>query len=141
MEEIHTGKPLKHCLECGQPIGASRGDKKYCSNECRTAYNNERRKNIRPASVADPIAVLAEQREFKKIYGILLNNRDILYWYSQYFGDQLPLRDLLGKGFNPKYFTSIFTDQNGFDHRCCFDYGYYLAAGDKVYIIYRPEEI
>ena len=96
---------------------------------------------MKAASASDPIAVLAEQREFKRIYAILLKNRGILYWYSQYLGNQLPLRDLLGKGFNPKYFTSIFTDQNGFDHRCGFDYSYYLAAGDKVYIIYRPEEI
>ncbi|MES2112722.1 MAG: hypothetical protein V4577_28480, partial [Bacteroidota bacterium] len=89
----------------------------------------------------NPLAILAEKPQFKKIYDILLNNREILFWHSEYAGDQIPLRDLLGKGFNLKYFTSVFTDKNGFEHRCSFDYGYYLGSGDKVYIIYRPEEI
>jgi predicted nucleic acid-binding Zn ribbon protein len=141
MEETNTEKPIKHCLECGNLIGASRKDKKYCSSECRTAYNNERRKQEKPAPVTDPIAVLAEQREFKRIFELLLKNRDILYWHNLYLGDKIPLRDLLGKGFNLKYFTSVFTDKNGFEHRCCFDYGYYLHTDDHVYIIYRPDEI
>jgi predicted nucleic acid-binding Zn ribbon protein len=139
MEEPTTEKPVKYCLECGKPIGASREDKKYCGSKCRTAYNNERRKQLTPATTIDPLAALAEQREYKRIYKILLNNREILYWHSEYFGDKILLRDLLGKGFNLKYFTSIFTDENGFAHNCCFDYGYY--QGEKVYIIYRPEEM
>jgi predicted nucleic acid-binding Zn ribbon protein len=141
MEEISTEKPVKYCLECGKPIGASREDKKYCSNECRTAYNNERRKQLNPESNPDPLTILAEQREFKSVYDILLKNRQILYLHNIYFGDELPLRDLLGKGFNMKYFTSVFTDENGFEHRSCFDYGYYLNADQKVYIIHCPEEI
>jgi len=142
MEEPTAEKPVKYCLECGKPIGASRGDKKYCSNECRTAYNNERRKQLNPATATiDRSTALAEQREHKRIYEIILNNREILYWHSQYFGDEILLRDLIGKGFNLKYFTSVYTDGNGFEHKCCFDYGYYLGKDDKAYIIYRPEEI
>jgi predicted nucleic acid-binding Zn ribbon protein len=138
MEDPIVEKPVKYCLECGKPIGASREDKKYCSNECRTAYNNERRKQT---TSIGPINTLAEQREYKRIYEIILNNREILFWHSQYFGDEILLRDLIGKGFNLKYFTSVFTDENGFAHNCCFDYGYYLGKEEKVYIIYRPEEI
>lgn len=141
MEETTAEKPVKHCLECGRLIGASREDKKYCSNECRTAYNNERRKQTIPAIAIDPLTALAKQREYKRIYEIILNNREILYWHSQYFGDEISLRDLLGKGFNLKYFTSVFTDEDGFEYRCCFDYGYYLGKEEKVYIINRPEEI
>jgi predicted nucleic acid-binding Zn ribbon protein len=141
MEELNAEKPVKYCLECGNPIGASRDDKKFCGDKCRTAYNNERRKQLNPASTIDRLTALAEQREYKNIYEITLNNREILYWHSQYFGDEILLRDLLGKGFNLKYFTSVYTDENGFDHRCCFDYGYYLGKEEKVYIICRPEEI
>ena len=141
MEEPTTEKPAKYCLECGNPIGASREDKKYCSNECRTAYNNERRKQTSPTTTIDPLAALAEKREYKRIYEIILNNREILFWHSQYFGDEILLLDLIGKGFNLKYFTSVFTDENGFEHKCCFDYGHYLGREEKVYIIFRPEEI
>jgi predicted nucleic acid-binding Zn ribbon protein len=140
MKEPTAEKPAKYCLECGKPIGASREDKKYCSNECRTDNNNERRKQLSPATIPDPLAVLAEQRDFKKVCEIILNNREILCYHSLYFGDEITLRDLLGKGFNLKYFTSVFTDENGFEHPCCFDYGYYLRD-ESVYIIYRPEEI
>jgi predicted nucleic acid-binding Zn ribbon protein len=140
MEETSAEKPVKYCLECGKPIGASRGDKKYCGNECRTAYHNERRRQLNPATPPDPLTVLAEQHNFKKVFEIILNNREILYYHSLYFGDEILLRDLLGKGFNLKYFTSLFTDENGFEHPCCFDYGYYLRD-ESVYIIYRPEEI
>ena len=141
MEGTNADKPVKYCLEYGEPIGASREDKKYCSSECRTAYNNERRKQAQPGTPSDPLAIVTEQAQFKKIYRILLHNREILFWHNEYLGDQLLLRDLLGRGFNPKYFTSVFTDENGFQHHCCFDYGYYVGSADKVYIIYRPEEI
>lgn len=141
MKETSAEKPARYCIECGTPIGPSRGDKKYCTDDCRIAYNNERRKNTKPQPKTDPIAELGEQREFKRIYEILLKNREILHYYYAYMGDTIQLRDLLGKGFNLKYFTSVFPDESNFEHRCCFDYAYHINEDDKVYIVYLYTEI
>jgi len=49
-------------------------------------------------------------------------------------------RDLLGKGFNPKYFTSECLI-GGLAFKFCFDYGYHVTENGQVYIEENRQEI
>jgi predicted nucleic acid-binding Zn ribbon protein len=140
MPETATKKPLKLCLECGEPLGPGRGDRKFCNDLCRTAFNNRRRKEPIPD---DEFSYFnnVEMPAIKKVYNILLDNWTIMYNIGQYDGAILPLRDLLGHGFNLKYFTSECKFENGEVYRFCFDFGYRMTNDEQVYIIYRREEI
>ena len=66
----------KSCLNCGENVGPGRKDKKYCSDACKTEYNNMLNEQKRGEQ---------KQREeltvpdfIKKIQDILLRNRLIL---------------------------------------------------------------
>ncbi|MDB4922038.1 hypothetical protein [Mucilaginibacter sp.] len=140
MAETNLEKPIKTCLECGEPLGAGRGDRKFCNDVCRTAYNNRRRKEPAPddeTSYFDRV----EMPAIKKVYGVLLDNWSILYNIGQHDGTLLTLRDLLGHGFNLKYFTSELKGDDGKLYKFCFDFGYHITADEQVHIIYRREEI
>jgi hypothetical protein len=75
----------------------------------------------------------------RSVYVKLLKNREILYYHTEILGDVIDYRDLLGKGFNFKYFTSIYNAPDGGTYYFCFDYGYHVH-GEKVFILERPEE-
>jgi len=83
---------MKTCPECGGSI-IGRADKKFCSDECRAAFNDR---------------IYRERRkEISRINRILIKNYSILKGCFER-GDVLvsPL-DLIGQGFHFEYFTSI----------------------------------
>ncbi|MES2378460.1 MAG: hypothetical protein V4553_17840 [Bacteroidota bacterium] len=129
----------KFCLECGEQLGPGREDRKFCNDTCRTAYNNRRRKEPAPVKSTLPRLLDKETQNTQKVYKILLNNRQILEYYMLYFGDALELRDLIGRGFNLKYFTSEYLADDTGTYRFCFDYGYYVKDG-IANLLHRPEE-
>ncbi|HTE00591.1 MAG TPA: hypothetical protein VK668_14960 [Mucilaginibacter sp.] len=137
-EETNLENP-KSCLECGEPLGAGREDRKFCNDICRTAFNNRRRKEPAPTKISQPPLLDKENYSTRKVYQILLNNRQILESYMLFFGDQLELRDLIGRGFNLKYFTSEYLATDTGTYRFCFDHGYYIK-GETAYLVFRPEE-
>jgi hypothetical protein len=52
------------------------------------------------------------------------------------------MRDLLGRSFNPKFFTSqAEPTDDGHIYRFCFEYGYWEKENDDVVIVYRPREV
>ena len=134
-----TEKPVKHCLECGEPIGPGRGDRKFCNDLCKTSYHNQKR---REPTAADEFSYFnnAEMPAIRKVYHILLKNWSILYSIGQYDGAILDLRDLLGHGFNLKYFTSEYRQENGDHYKFCFNLGYRITPKEEVMIIYRPKK-
>ncbi|RKR82144.1 hypothetical protein BDD43_2313 [Mucilaginibacter gracilis] len=138
MPETNSEPNLKTCLECGEHLGPGREDRKFCNDICRTAYNNRRRKEPAPAGKL-PQLFDKETDSTRHVYEILLNNRSILYHYNEFFGDQIEVRDLIGRGFNLKFFTSEYLASDGGTYRFCFDYGYYIR-GEMAYILERPEE-
>jgi predicted nucleic acid-binding Zn ribbon protein len=140
MPEIVKEKPEKYCLECGEPLGPGRVDRKFCNELCKTSYHNNKRKEPTPHdefSYFDNV----EMPAIKKVYDILLNNWMIIYNLCQYDGGHMPLRDLLGHGFNLKYYTSELKDDDGEVYRFCFDFGYRITEDQQVYIIYNRGEI
>lgn len=137
MNEINKEKPAKLCLECGEPLGPGREDRKFCNDVCRTAYNNRRRKE--PA--AQQPETSGGNPAFQQIYQILIKNRELLMLHDYYKEEPYLLRDLQGLGFNLKYFTSEYTQEDIGIFKFCFDYGYHITETGRVYILERSEEI
>ena len=139
-------EPFKTCLECGQPLGAGRRDRRYCNDICRTAYNNRRRFDA--AVEIMPLEPSAEQKEMDRdmaaihrVYHILLQNRIKLYNLFNLFERVVPIEDFNRCGINLNYFTSMYTDEYyERPFKMCFDYGYHVD--DKtVYLVYHGNEI
>lgn len=131
--DIHT----KVCLECSRPLGVGRDDRKFCNDSCRTAYNNRRRKEN---TAKEPEGLYKDNPDFRKIYEIILNNRNLLMMWDHFREPTYMLRDLIGKGFIPKYFTSE-CEIDGLLFKFCFDYGYHITERGRIYIEEGPGEI
>ena len=74
MENTSTAE-TKKCVNCGEPVGPGRKDKQYCSDPCKTEFNNKKTAKKRLEKIEPEIGV----PEFiSGINDILLNNRRIL---------------------------------------------------------------
>lgn len=110
------------CLSCGEPL-SGRIDKKFCSDYCRSTYNNrlnsESRKIVRNVN-----------NKLKKNYRILQSiNTD---------KKTKTTRDkLLSKGFNFNYFTSIYRTKTGNEYYFVYDQGYLALENDYFAIVKR----
>jgi hypothetical protein len=125
----------KTCLDCGQPIKVGRRDKKFCDDNCRTNYNNNKDKSVVPElSVPDYI---------KKIQTILEKNRQILDDCLGKDRDKKSFekRDIMGRGFNFKYFTSQAPTRDGELYRFCFEMGFREVEDERLIIIRREREV
>lgn len=138
MKEDTISENVKTCLECSEPLGAGRDDRKFCNDICRTAYNNRRRRGI---VLKDPAETQGQDPIFQKIFSVIASNRDLLEMHDLYVPEPYLLRDLLGKGLNLKYFTSEYVLDGVGVFKFCLDYGYHVTESGKVYILERPEEI
>ena len=125
----------KLCLNCGEPVGSGRRDKKYCSDACKTDYNNNKDKNApEEMSVADYI---------KKIQVILEKNRQVLDEALGKGRDKRSFekRDIMGRGFNFKYFTSRAPTREGDIYCFCFEMGFREFEDETIVVVRREREI
>ncbi|MFI5161948.1 MAG: hypothetical protein ACHQHN_11760 [Sphingobacteriales bacterium] len=117
----------KTCLNCDQPVGPGRKDKKYCSEACKTEYNNKQKE----PSITIPAFI-------PDVNKILLNNWKILHdcLAGQPYC-KMRARDFIGRGYNPKYFTAErINDHDEEVYRFCYDIGYKVVEdGEKVVIV------
>lgn len=125
----------KLCLNCGKPVGAGRKDKKYCSDPCKTDYNNNKDESATPE--------MSLAAYIRRVQQILVRNRQIL---DQYLGDKDTLsidkQDLDGRGFTFKYFTSrTRTRKTGEIYCFCFELGYKEMEDERIIIVRREREI
>ena len=111
---------MKKCIECGGPV-TGRSDKKYCSDECRTAYNNGRyRKELS--------VVLSVNRILRKNYIIL----DSLYLRGIKKSDLITIAKL---GFDHRFCTSFTKSVTGNKKELfCYDYSIYINNKSEVRI-------
>lgn len=140
----HLEKEEKICLDCGGPLGPGREDRRYCSEVCKTNYNNRMRRAAKHGEKDLPEKDQPELPEFiLKIQAIQLRNRNILAQLcDEERVSRVRMRDLMGAGFNPKFFTSQ-ADPTGDGHiyRFCFEYGYWEREDTVVTIVCRPREV
>src|ERR1700761_5973264 len=106
METATLTDAERKCKDCGAILGPGREDRKYCDSSCKTNYNNRRRKENQ-SFAKDQQEQLSIPDYITRIQDILLNNRRIM---EELCGEEeakrIRMRDLVGKGFNPKFFTS-----------------------------------
>lgn len=146
MAEPAIANSGRKCKDCGAPLGAGREDRLYCDDACRTNYNNRIRREKKslteekqPDLVKPAFPQLPEH--VTRIQAILVNNRRLLsHVCDREKPGRIRERDLIGKGFNIKYFTSE-TEGGDSHYRFCFEYGYKKEDDDKYLVIYRPREV
>jgi predicted nucleic acid-binding Zn ribbon protein len=115
-----TSKEKRKCPVCGNPV-TGRADKKFCTDECRNEFHNQRRV---PAN------------EFMlKVNKILKRNRDLLAALNPEGKTRLPREKLLSSGFRFDFHTSQYTTSNGNTYIFCYDQGYCdLGQGHLVLV-------
>jgi hypothetical protein len=110
----------KLCLECKKPI-IGRVDKKFCDDQCRSAYNN--RINSETSAI------------IRKINSTLKKNRQILIELCPQGKNKTKFKNLLLKGFDPKYHTNSYTTKEGAIYKFCYEYGWLTLEDENVLIV------
>jgi len=151
MEQEHlTLTDERTCKDCGAVLGAGREDRQYCDDGCRTNFNNRKRRETQKSQVNLPdtvtgaiTPVLTVPEYITRIQDILLKNRAILETLCDKDKPRrISLRDLYGKGFNNKYFTSeADPTETGNIYRFCFDYGYCQVDDKLAIVVCRKREV
>jgi predicted nucleic acid-binding Zn ribbon protein len=115
----------KTCLECGEDF-KGRADKKFCSDQCRTAYNN--RLN------SDTVNYV------RNVNNILRKNRRILMELNPEGKNKVPLAKLKSKGFDFSYYTNIYTTKEGAQYFFCYEQGYLPIEKDYYLLVVRKDQ-
>lgn len=116
----------KQCLECEEPM-KGRIDKKFCSDQCRSSYNNRLNSDI--------------NNLMRNINNILRKNRRILMELNPTGKAKVHKDKLLKKGFNFNYFTNIYETQSGNAYYFCYDYGYLAIKNDFYTLVKRKDYV
>ncbi len=113
----------KKCLECGAEI-RGRVDKKYCSDQCRNAYNNKVNKD--------------SKNLIRNINNRLRKNYRILDSFSLKDGKTKTTRTrLMDKGFDFEFITNLYTTKKGTTYYFLYDLGYLPLENDYYMIVKR----
>lgn len=99
----------KQCLECNV-VFIGRSDKKFCSDQCRSSYNNR---------------INSESNVYiRSINKILNKNRKILAEINKDGIAKVKEDSLLARGFNFQFFTHTLNTKKGNTYFFCYDHGY-----------------
>lgn len=110
----------RQCQQCGDKF-LGRSDKRFCSDQCRAGYNNSNR--------ADSEKVIMDVNK------VLRRNRTILRTLNPVGMTIVRKEFLTERGFNFKYFTSLYKTKEGNEYWFCYDVGYMLLEENKVRIV------
>lgn len=117
---------VKECIQCGDPV-RGRSDKKFCCDDCRTAYNN---------------ALNRDANNFMtRINRILRSNRRILAEFNPNGKAKVRKEKLLTAGFKFAYFTNIYETKGGRIYKFCYDQGYIEIDENFVALVHRKEYV
>jgi hypothetical protein len=141
MNKADTKKPKARCLGCGELFERNRADKKFCTEACKTAFHNDKR-NETPQIGGKEQKYAWRFDAYRKINSIILRNRNIMDDLMHKNIHRLSKHDLIGYGFNFKYFTSAYDDPEvGASYRFCYEWGYRFDGPDSVELVPRFDEI
>jgi len=117
---------LKVCQHCGNEI-KGRIDKKFCDDQCRTAFNNR---------------LKTDSTVVKAINTALRKNRKILEDFIPKDEGKIKVsrQRLLAKNFNFTYHTHIYKTKAGATYYFCYEYGYLPLESDFIMLVKRNEE-
>lgn len=114
----------KKCIECDRNI-FGRADKKFCSDSCRSAYNN------RLAGGSD--------KYVRKVNRILKKNHSILLQLNPEGKKKIHREKLLKAGFDFDYCTNTYLTKDQKEYRFCYDQGYLLLGNDFLLLVKREK--
>lgn len=112
----------RFCLECGTPV-YGRSDKKFCSDQCRNAYNN---KNVG-----------YNNSLVRKTNSILRKNRLILKELNPTGKTKIHKNQLTKRGFNFNYHTSLYTTKANKTYFFCYEHGYLELENNFYALVIR----
>ena len=116
----------KQCLECGDEF-IGRADKKFCSPNCRSAYNNK---------------LNSDATNFiRNINNILRKNRRILAALNPNGKMKIHRDKLIGEGFKFSYFTNIYQTKNGNTYYFVYDQGYLQLDDGWLALVVRQKYV
>lgn len=109
----------RNCGECGQRI-AGRTDKKFCNDQCRTAWHNRQH--------------AGESSYVRDVNNILRKNRRILAELTAGGSKEIRSVVLTKLGFKFGYFTGAKKSRRGSLERFCYDQCY-MPVSNGVYLL------
>jgi predicted nucleic acid-binding Zn ribbon protein len=115
----------RKCAECGEKL-LGRADQKFCSDQCRNAYNNRQNSDA--------------NNFVRNINNALRRNRRILEALSPGEKTKVDRDKLVAKGFSFTYFTHEYVTKNGAIYKFCYEMGYLLLDNDEVLIVRRENK-
>ena len=108
------------CRFCNKEMKGRR-DKKFCDTQCRSAYHNSNKN---------------EREQFiRTVNKILRKNRMILKFASPAGKTTVRQSFLIDKGFDFRYYTTIYKTKSGSAYQFCYDYGWLKVEDDKILIV------
>ncbi|TRX56057.1 hypothetical protein FNH22_16905 [Fulvivirga sp. M361] len=116
----------KSCLECDTKI-YGRFDKKFCSDQCRNAYNNRLNSD--------------SNNYIRNVNNILRKNRRVLEKSNPEGKAKMKKEKLLEKGFDFNYHTNKYVTKAGATYFFCYEYGYLELDNDWFMLVKRKEYI
>jgi hypothetical protein len=117
----------RKCYCCEKPL-RGRTDKKFCDDNCRNQFNNQRKVN--------------NQAIVRKINSVLSRNRRILENFLPQGNQPVKVQreKFLMQGFQFRYCTHVFVNQKGAAYRYCYDYGYLDLDAEHCLVVKEKEE-
>lgn len=104
---------MRKCSNSGCENEVSgRIDRKFCSTYCKTDFHYQKRKEKKHTYLK------------KEIDDIIRKNRKILSRYNLNSKTTLRKEELLTQGFNPRFFTHYWKNQQGDTYLFCYDKGF-----------------
>ena len=114
----------KTCSECGTTF-KGRIDKKFCSDQCRSTYNNRLNSD--------------ETSYVRNVNNILRKNRRILLDLNPEGKNRVNRAKLKAKGFDFEHFTSIYVTKEGSQYFYCYEQGYLPIERDFFLLVVKKE--
>ena len=116
----------KVCLECGTKI-IGRADKKFCSDQCRVAYNNRLNSD--------------ETNFMRNVNNVLRKNRRILVELNTTGKSRVSRDKLHEKGFDFGLFTSTYITKEGSVYYYCYEQGYLQVDKNWYLLVVKKETL
>jgi len=114
---------MKHCAECGDKM-LGREDKKFCSDGCRSTFNNKINKD--------------STNFMRNINNLLRRNYRILNELNTKGETTASRSELVNKGFDFEHFTGIRQTKKGQTYFFLYDQAYQNLSGED-YILIRKD--
>jgi predicted nucleic acid-binding Zn ribbon protein len=114
----------RFCPVCNDPV-YGRIDKKFCSDQCRNAFNNKN---------------MGYTNEYiRKVNMALRKNRRILEELNPNGKSKTHLQQLKKKGFDFEYFTNQYITKSGNIYFFCYEHGYLKLENDFFALVTREK--